>query len=319
MSDKEGVTTNHNGQGSDFEKSVWSLGTEQNNIHSENIDQATASEIVDSFLIVDEQIVPTIAESKEHIAEAIETIANAFRNGGRLFYFGAGTSGRLGVLDASECPPTFGVDKEMVQGIIAGGDHALRNAIESEEDKATSGASDLTALDPTPNDIVVGITSSGRTPYVLGVVEKARELGITTVGISCNRNTELSASVDIPIEAVTGPEIIQGSTRLKAGTATKMILNMLSTGAMIRIGKVYGNRMVDMKPSNEKLKVRAISQTMEITGVDREEALNNLEQCAYHVKTAVLMILGNVGAEEAKTLLEDSQGFLREAIKLANS
>lgn len=298
----------------DLEKSVWSLGTEQNNELSENIDKYTPLEIVEGFLKNDQDIIPAISQDKENIAKAIELIAEAFRKGGRLIYFGAGTSGRLGVLDASECPPTFGVDPEMVQGIIAGGDVALRNAVEEAEDSKESGIEDVNKLNINENDVVCGITSSGRTPYVLGVVARAKELGATTLGVSCNANTELTQAVDVGIEAVTGPELIQGSTRLKAGTATKMILNILSTGAMIRIGKVYGNRMVDMRPTNEKLRARAIKLTMEITGVDHAEAVKHLEPSAYHVKTAVLTILADVDFATAKQLLENNKGFLREAI-----
>lgn len=302
-----------------LEASVWGLGTEQNNQATMDIDQMNSVEIVEAFLSEDSKIVETIALEKDNIAKAIETIAESFKNGGRLFYFGAGTSGRLGVLDASECPPTFGTDPELVQGVIAGGDFALRNAVEAAEDNVEAGRIEIDKLGINSNDTVVGITASGRTPYVIGACARANEIGAETIAVVCNEGSELAEVVNNPISVVTGPELIQGSTRLKAGTATKMVLNMLTTGAMIRTGKVYGNRMVDMRPTNDKLKIRAVRLTMEITGLTKEEVIPALEACNYHVKPSVLCILGDVDAKTAEKLLEKNDGFLRNAIAEAKT
>ena len=303
----------------DLEQSVWNLGTEQNNADTENIDQMSPLEIVEAFIHEDKKIIPAIALDKEDIALGIETIAESFRAGGRLIYFGAGTSGRLGILDASEAPPTFGTDPEMVQGRIAGGPKAITQAIEAAEDSEATGAKEVLDLNVDEKDTIVGITASGRTPYVIGAVKEANKLGASTIGVASNQDAELSNFVDIAITPVSGPELIQGSTRLKAGTATKMVLNILSTGAMIRIGKVYGNRMVDMKPTNDKLKVRSVRQTMDITGEDKETVLPYLKACDYHVKTAVLCILGEVDVKTAQALLKKNKGFLRNAIAEAQA
>ena len=221
------------------------------------------------------------------IAKAVDLIAQKISEGGRLFYIGAGTSGRLGVLDASECPPTFGVAPDLVQGIIAGGDFALKNAVEGAEDDKSAAAKDLRAQNFSAADILVGIASSGRTPYVIAAIEHAKNLGAQTVAISCVENSELSKIADISINPITGAEVITGSTRLKAGTATKMILNMLSTGAMIRLGKVYGNLMVDVRATNEKLRDRAKRIVIAATNCSEAQAARALELCNGHAKAAI--------------------------------
>jgi N-acetylmuramic acid 6-phosphate etherase len=248
------------------------------------------------------------------IARAVDAIVSAIENGGRLFYIGAGTSGRLGVLDASECPPTFSVDPELVQGIIAGGERALSRATEASEDDAGMGARDLLDRGFTARDVLTGIAASGRTPYVLGAVAQARELGAVTIGISCTPDSLLSRAVDIAIEPLPGPEIITGSTRMKAGTATKLVLNMLSTGAMIRLGYVYGNLMVNVQPRNEKLVDRARRIIAEAAGVSYDRAAELLEQSGGSVKTAILMAKLGVDRVAAGERLARAGGRISEAL-----
>ncbi|MFM7318132.1 MAG: N-acetylmuramic acid 6-phosphate etherase, partial [bacterium] len=247
---------------------VDSLTTEAVNPESGQIDNASADEIVRIIVHEDFRAVEAVKAVSAEIARAIEIVARAFRTGGRLIYMGAGTSGRLGVLDASECPPTFGSDPSLVVGLIAGGERALRNPVEGAEDRPEEGAADLDRLLPCATDVVMGIATSGRTPYVIGGLKRARELGAATIGLVCNRPSAMDDCVDLMIAPVVGPEVLSGSTRMKAGTATKLILNMITTGAMIRTGKTYGNRMVDLKPLNEKLKIRSRRILREIAGID---------------------------------------------------
>jgi N-acetylmuramic acid 6-phosphate etherase len=235
--------------------------------------------------------------------------------GGRLVYVGAGTSGRLGVLDAAECPPTFSTPPGMVVGVIAGGTTALTRAVEGAEDDPNRGVSDIAALEVGKDDLVVGIATSGRTPYVLGAVREARRRGACTVGLACNRPSLLGAEVDLEIAPLVGAEIISGSTRLKAGTATKMILNMISTGAMVRIGKTLGNRMVDLKPSNEKLRIRSRRILRELAGVDDALAAQILLRCEGHLKRALVVALTGVDPNTAQTLLDTHGGQVRAAVK----
>ena len=244
------------------------LLTESRNPRSEFIDTLSPLEIVRLMNSEDGKVVEAVEAETEAIAQAIDWAADSFRRGGRLIYVGAGTSGRLGVLDASECPPTFRTPPGMVVGLIAGGSIALTRAVEGAEDNAQQGADDISALEVQGKDLVVGIATSGRTPYVLGAVREARRRGARTIGLTCNRPSLLGSEVDLEIAPLVGAEIIAGSTRLKAGTATKMILNMISTGAMVRIGKTLGNRMVDLMPSNEKLRIRSRRILRELAGVD---------------------------------------------------
>ena len=244
------------------------LLTESRNPHSESIDALSPIEIVRLMNSEDAKVVEAVGAEADSIARAIEWAADRFRRGGRLIYAGAGTSGRLGVLDAAECPPTFSTPPEMVVGLIAGGPDALTRAVEGAEDDPDRGAADIAALGVGAHDLVVGIATSGRTPYVLGAVREARRRGAATVGLACNRPSLLGAEVDLEIAPLVGAEVISGSTRLKAGTATKMILNMISTGAMVQIGKTLGNRMVDLRPTNEKLRIRSRRILREIAGVD---------------------------------------------------
>ena len=248
------------------------LLTEALNPESEGIDRLDALGIVRLMNRQDARVVEAVAAVGASIAEAIRLVAGRFRDGGRLIYVGAGTSGRLGVLDASECPPTFSTPPSMVVGLIAGGPTALTRAVEGAEDSPELGAKDLDGVEATARDVVVGIATSGRTPYVLGAVDRARAIGAPTVGIACNRPSLLGERVDLEIAPLVGPEVIAGSTRLKAGTATKMVLNMITTGAMVLIGKTYGNRMIDLQPTNQKLKIRSRRMLRELAGVDDEEA-----------------------------------------------
>lgn len=292
--------------------------TEQMNALYGDLDKKSTQEIVELMSAEDHKVSIAVAKELNFISEAVDIIAESFRKGGRLIYVGAGTSGRLGILDASECKPTFGVSSEMVQGIIAGGYEALFTPVEDAEDNTTAGAAAMENLKVCRNDCVVGIAASGRTPFVLAALTKARGLGARTVGVTCNKGTPMEDLSDVCISVVVGPEIIAGSTRLKAGTAQKMVLNMLSTISMVKIGKVYKNVMVDMVPSNGKLVRRAIGQVQTLTGADEVAAKEALVSAGNHVKTAVLMIEGNVSAERARELLVESDDNLRTALdKLA--
>lgn len=263
----------------------------------------------------DAEIAAAVGRELPRIARVIDAIIAGIDRGGRLAYIGSGTSGRLGVLDASECPPTFGVPADLVRGIIAGGERALARASEASEDDAESGALDLMASGFSKNDVLVGISASGRTPYVLGAIGKAREMGAVTAGISCAPDSELSRAVDYPVEVVPGPEVIAGSTRLRAGTATKMVLNMISTVAMVRLGHVYGNLMVNVQPSNQKLEDRARRIIAQAAGVSYERAAELLDAAGRSVKTAVVMEKKRVGRGQAEELLEKARGKIAEVLK----
>ena len=267
------------------------LLTEQPNPASASIDALATEDMLRVINAEDRKVADAVASEIPAIARAVEAIVASFRQGGRLFYIGAGTSGRLGVLDASECPPTFGVPAGMVQGIIAGGEPALSRATEASEDDPASGARDLSASGFTARDALVGIAASGRTPYVLGAIAEAQRLGAVTVGISCTPDSELARAVAIPITPLVGPEVIAGSTRLKAGTAQKLVLNMLSTGAFIRTGYVYGNLMVNVQPTNAKLADRARRIVAQAAGVSGERAGEWLDAAGGNVRTAILMAL----------------------------
>jgi N-acetylmuramic acid 6-phosphate etherase len=291
------------------------LLTESRNPHSEGIDALSPREIVSLMNAEDARVVEAVRAESDAIATAIEWAADRFRRGGRLIYVGAGTSGRLGVLDASECPPTFSTPPEMVVGLIAGGPTALTRAVEGAEDSPDRGAGDLAALGVGADDLVVGIATSGRTPYVIGAVREARRREAATVGVVCNRPSRLGAEVDLEIAPLVGPEVIAGSTRLKAGTATKMVLNMISTGAMVRIGKTLGNRMVDLRPSNEKLRIRTRRILRELAGVDDARAAEVLSRCGGELKPALVVALAGVEPVEAKRLLDANGGQIRDAVK----
>ena len=267
------------------------LTTEQRNPATENIDKCSTPAMLRLINEEDKKVAAAVEKVLPEISRAVDLIAEKFSGGGRLFYIGAGTSGRLGVLDASECPPTFGVNLELVQGIIAGGEIALRNAVEGAEDDPELAKKNLAEKNFCAGDILVGIAASGRTPYVFGGINFAKEIGAATVGVSCVENSELAKICDIAITPVTGPESITGSTRMKAGTATKMVLNMLSTGAMIKIGKVYGNLMVDVTATNEKLRDRAKRIVMTATGCDESQAVNFLKKSGGSAKKAIDFIL----------------------------
>jgi N-acetylmuramic acid 6-phosphate etherase len=291
-----------------------SMTTEGRNPRSENIDTMSAIEIVDLIQMEDASVADAVGLVREPIAAAVEAIADSFRKGGRLFYLGAGTSGRLGVLDASECPPTFNTQPEMVVGIIAGGSEALTRAIEGAEDDGPQAIVDLQQHQFASRDVLVGIATSGRTPYVIEGVRHAKSLGATTVGLVCNSDSALHPMVDIMIAPIVGPEVVTGSTRMKAGTATKMVLNRLTTGAMILLGKTYGNLMVDLRATNSKLKDRSVRIVSEVTGLNHASAADLLTECQGEVKTAIVAWLGQVVPDEARTLLEESGGRLRDAL-----
>ncbi|MEO1147743.1 MAG: N-acetylmuramic acid 6-phosphate etherase [Cyanobacteria bacterium J06638_22] len=290
------------------------LLTEQVNPASDRLDQLSALELVDLFNQEDQRTIEAIAANREALAEAIEHTANALRNGGRLFYVGAGTSGRLGVLDAAECPPTFCTPPEWVQGIIAGGESALVRSSEDKEDRAEDGAAAIAQAEVTPTDVVVGITAGGTTPFVHGALAEAHQRGATTIFLACVPEAQVAADVDINLRLLVGPEILAGSTRLKAGTVTKMALNILSTGTMVQLGKVYGNRMVDVAVTNQKLQDRALRILQDLTHLGRDAAAVLLENSQRRVKLALLMHWTGVDAVQGNRLLQTHQGQLRAAI-----
>jgi N-acetylmuramic acid 6-phosphate etherase len=295
------------------------LQTEARNPASAELDALSPQQFVQLVITEDAKVVPAVASQAEAIARAIEVIADRLGAGGRLIYVGAGTSGRLGVLDASECPPTFNAPPGLVVGVIAGGATALTRAVEGAEDHPESAHSDLAAISLSPRDALVGIATSGRTPYVLAAVEYARERGAFTIGLSCNQESDISARVDLAITPVVGPEVLSGSTRLKAGTATKLVLNMLSTGAMVQLGKTYGNLMVDLRATNEKLRLRTNRIVREATGLDRPAADALLDRCNRELKTALVSHLAGVGADEARERLRKTSGRVRAALSATTS
>lgn len=290
------------------------LSTETRNPATMDLDRMDPMEIAVAMNQEDAHAVASVSEVLPQVAQAIEWATEALQAGGRIIYMGAGTSGRLGVLDAVECPPTFGVSPDVVVGLIAGGQGAFVRAVEGAEDNAALGADDLRGLGVTARDLVVGLAASGRTPYVLGGLRYARELGCKTVAIACNRGSQIGAVAELAIEPVPGPEVVTGSTRLKAGTVQKLVLNMISTGSMVRAGKVYQNLMVDVQQTNEKLVTRAQNIVMAATECTRDEAVEALDQADGHVKTAVVMILAGLDARQAREALERAQGHVREAI-----
>jgi N-acetylmuramic acid 6-phosphate etherase len=289
--------------------------TEQSYPGTETLDQLLTLDLLALINRADQAIPAAVAAEIPRTAAAVEAIAGALSRGGRLFYIGAGTSGRLGVLDASECPPTFGVSPDLVQGVIAGGAGALSRASEASEDDPASGARDLIAAGFNAKDVLVGIAASGRTPYVLGAVAKAREQGAITCGISCAPNSELSRAVDFPIEPKPGPEVLAGSTRMRAGTATKLVLNMISTAVMIRLGHVYGNLMVNVQPGNEKLRDRARRIVARVTGVSPTRAAEVLDQAGNNVRVAIVMENRKVARQDAERLLAATGGRVRGALE----
>ncbi|MBD2866227.1 N-acetylmuramic acid 6-phosphate etherase [Paenibacillus oceani] len=291
------------------------LTTEQANERTREIDRLPTEDIVKLINQEDRLIAEALRQLTPQIAAAADLIIQSFRSGGRLLYVGAGTSGRLGILDASECPPTFGTDPSLVVGIIAGGSAAIQTAVEGAEDNVELGASDMDEHGVGPNDTVVGIAASGRTPYVLGAMKRAKALGASVVGLCNNHHTPMVDIADLMIEAVVGPEVILGSTRLKAGTAQKLVLNTLTTTAMIRIGKVYGNLMVDLQPSNEKLVYRAKRIIGMATQATQDEIDEAYRLSGGHVKKAIVMILAGVDKDGAAALLEQSGGFVRGAVQ----
>lgn len=286
--------------------------TEYRNENTKDIDLLSTIDMVRKMNEEDQIVAKVVGDEAPNIAMAIDIIAKSFLKGGRLFYFGAGTSGRLGILDASECPPTFSVDSSMVQGIIAGGPKAILHAAEGAEDNFDEGKKDANIL--TDKDVCVVISASGNPKYLLGVLEKADEIGAATIAITCNSKGKIAEEAGHVICAEVGPEVIAGSSRLKAGTAQKMILNMLSTGSMIKIGKTYENFMIDLKAVNEKLKDRAIRIVSQIAGVTNSEALASLLKCNWEIKTAIVMNQLKVDTEEARLELKKHGGVLRKII-----
>ena len=288
--------------------------TETRNPLTIQLDQMTVVELLHVMNSEDRLVPEAIARVIPEIASAVGLVVDALRKGGRLVYLGAGTSGRLGVLDAAECPPTFGTPPELVIGLLAGGTEAMFHAVEGAEDSTERAISDLERIDFTAADVLVGIAASGRTPYVIAGLAHARRLGAATVSIACNPGAPVSAEAQVAIELDNGPEVLTGSTRLKAGTSQKLVLNMISTAAMVRLGKVYGNLMVDVQPTNEKLVDRAVRIVAEATGCPDDEAQRALDASGGHAKTAIVMILRGVGAPEARERLHRADGFVRQAI-----
>ena len=296
-------------------QTLSTLITEQRNPNSMHVDSLSALEIVQLMNDEDKQVPLAIEKCLPQIAQAVECIVAAFQQGGRLVYIGAGTSGRLGVLDASECPPTFGVSPEMVKGIIAGGERALRHPIEGAEDSKAQAVVDLQTIQFSSKDVLVGIAASGRTPYVIGALEYAKSLGSVTVSIASNPNSAMANIVDIAIDTVVGPEVLTGSSRLKSGTAQKLVLNMLTTASMILMGKCYQNLMVDVQARDEKLKARAIRIVMQATDCDKTVAEDTLKLAEQNAKLAIMMILSGLERPQAEALLEKNQGKLQLALK----
>lgn len=291
------------------------LITESTNSRTSNIDEKSPIEILKIINDEDKKVAYAVEKEIPNIARAVEKIIESFKKGGRLIYIGAGTSGRLGILDSAECPPTFGTPQDQVIGIIAGGKDALICAIEGAEDNMELGEKDLMDINLTSSDVVVGIAASGRTPYVIGALKYAKKIKATTISLSCNHKPIIERYADISITPIVGPEIIAGSTRMKAGTAQKMVLNMLSTASMIGIGKVYGNLMVDVQPTNEKLIQRAKRIVMLATGADSDKVEKALELSGYKPKVAIVMIKAGCTYEEALKRIENGDGFIHKALK----
>lgn len=297
-----------------MEEKISQLTTETRNPKSSELDTLSSLEIIQIMNEEDHKVAQAINQQLPNISKAVDVIVNQLNEGGRVIYFGAGTSGRLGVLDASECPPTFSSTDEFI-GIIAGGDKALRVPIEGAEDSLTLCVEDLKKLNLTSKDVAIGLAASGRTPYCIGGLEYAKSLGCHTVSVTCNPNSKMSQIAEIGIDIEVGPEVLTGSTRLKSGSAQKMVLNMLSTASMVRYGKVYGNLMVDVSPTNEKLVKRAVKIVMDATGCDEVLAEKKLQEAHLKPKCAIVMIKKDCSYEDALVLLKNAKNFVREAIK----
>ncbi|MFD8807299.1 N-acetylmuramic acid 6-phosphate etherase [Streptomyces sp. NPDC059597] len=292
------------------------LGTETRNERTTDLDRMPIDELLAVMNAEDQSVALAVRDALSQIAPAVEAAADSLRRGGRLIYVGSGTSGRLGLLDAVECPPTFGTPPEQVVGLLSGGPNAFAVAVEGAEDQPSAAAADLDEIAVNERDIVVGLAASGRTPYVIGGLRHAASRGAVTVSVACNRDAIISRYADFPIEVLTGPEVLTGSTRLKAGTAQKMVCNMLSTAAMVRLGKVYGNLMVDVKASNEKLVDRIHRMVVQATGADSEAAAEALREADGHAKTAIVMLSAGTTREDALRRLDEAHGDTRLAIHL---
>ncbi|MGK3123208.1 N-acetylmuramic acid 6-phosphate etherase [Candidatus Pantoea formicae] len=293
--------------------------TEGRNPASQNIDELSTEAMLRVINDEDKKVALAVEAIVPQIAQVVDAITAAFSKGGRLIYCGAGTSGRLGILDASECPPTFGTPRSQVVGLIAGGHTAILQAVENAEDNVEQGAQDLKDIDFNANDVLVGIAASGRTPYVLGALAYAKQQGAFSAALTCNPNSPMSQAADVALTPVVGPEVVTGSSRMKAGTAQKLVLNMLTTGAMIRSGKVYGNLMVDVEATNQKLVQRQINIVKQATDCDDATAQQALNACQGHCKTAIVMVLAELDATEAKALLKQNSGFIRQALRDAGA
>lgn len=300
-------------------RQLATMATESINENTTEIDRVSTIEQVRLMNAEDAQVAAAVAQCSAEIAQVIDAVAERMGAGGRLIYVGAGTAGRMGVLDASEIPPTFGLDPDRVVGVIAGGRHAIESSVEDAEDRADVGAQDLAGLAVGPTDAVIGIAASGRTPYVIGALEHACGVGAYTAALSCNAGAAISAAAQTGIEVVVGPEVITGSTRLKAGTAQKMVLNMISTLTMIKLGKTFGNLMVDVKASNDKLRRRSERLVMSATGTDAATARSTLDSVDQSVKTAILVLSTHLDPATAASLLAEHDGYLRTAIEAARS
>lgn len=315
MPDNDRGFEHSGGQSSGLEKELSSLITEQINPRTLHIDECTTEEML-RLINEEDRLVPLAVEREiANIAKSVDAIASRLSKGGRLIYVGAGTSGRIGIQDASECPPTYGVDPEVVQAIIAGGKQALFQALEGIEDSEDAGRQDIEALGVTRRDAVVGIAASGRTPYVLSAMQEAKSRGAIVIGLSNTKDSPLSRAADIAIEVVVGPEAIAGSTRMKAGTAQKLVLNMLSTCSMIKLGKVYNNRMVDMRATNTKLRERSVRIVQDLTGLSRPEVENGLDLAGGQVKLALFMLQSGLNVEDAKKILDENDGYLKRSLR----
>lgn len=290
------------------------LATEQSNAHAADLDVRSSLDLVTAMNREDATVHAAVASVTQAIAQAVDAAAERLARGGRLIYMGAGTAGRLGILDASECPPTFGVDPSRVVGVIAGGPGAMFTAVENAEDKSEGGAEDVARTRVGPDDVVVGISASGRTPYVLGALAAARGAGALTIGLACNAGSAVGQAADIVIDVEVGPELLSGSTRLKSGTAQKMVLNMLSTIVMIRLGKVYGSHMVDLMATNNKLRARSERTVMQVTGVPAEEAASAIAAAGGSVKVAIACLLTGLAPDAAQAALDQNEGHLRAAV-----
>ncbi len=293
---------------------LTTLVTESRNVASENIDMLSTIDMLKVINQEDQKVALAVEAIIPEIAKVVDLISEAFQSGGRLIYTGAGTSGRLGILDASECPPTYGSDPDLVIGLIAGGHKAILKAVENAEDNVELGATDLQQIGFNHKDVLVGIAASGRTPYVIGSMNYAKSVGAKVAALSCNANSPMAEIADINITPIVGAEVVTGSSRMKAGTAQKLVLNMLTTGAMIRTGKVFGNLMVDVEATNAKLIQRQKNIVVEATGCSESQAAEALTQCNNHCKTAILMILLNINADLAAAKLSKHHGFIRHAL-----